>query len=168
MPIIDPNSPNPFVDGRQSPKALMVRQGVEHQMLKLGYSCLPELTLASGRRCDLICISAKGYIIIVEVKSSVEDFRVDEKWPEYQKYCDAFYFATHAGVSRGVFPGDEGLILADAYDAEIIQQPRENSISAATRKSILLRFAKVASQRLRIASNYAEKAGVAIEYYDGD
>ncbi len=166
MPIIEPNSPNPFVDGRQSPNALMVRQGVERRMLKLGYSCLPELTLASGRRCDLICISAKGNIIIVEIKSSVEDFRVDQKWPEYQKYCDAFYFATHAGVSLGIFPGDEGLILADAYDAEIIQQPNENSISAATRKSMLLRFAKVASQRLRIASDYAEKAGIVIDYND--
>ena len=117
MPIIDPNSSNPFIDGRQSVNALMVRQGVERQMHKSGFSCLAELTLASGRRCDLICLSRIGKIVIIEVKSSVEDFRIDSKWPEYQKYCDAFYFATHANVPSDIFPDDEGLFIADTYGA---------------------------------------------------
>ena len=133
-------------------------------MRKSGYSCLAELTLASGRRCDLICLSKKGDIVIIEVKSSVEDFRVDNKWPEYQKYCDEFYFATHADVPTDTFPEAEGLFIADAYGAEIIRAAKENSITAATRKTLLLRFAHIANNRLRITTNYAEKAGFEVDY----
>jgi len=142
----------------------MIRQGVERQMRKSGYSCLAELTLASGRRCDLICLSDKGKVVIIEVKSSIEDFKVDNKWPEYQNYCDGFYFATHSGVPTDIFPEEEGLIVADGYGAEIIRGPRAYSLSAATRKALTIRFARIATQRLSIAAGYAEKAGFEVDY----
>ena len=168
MPIIEPNSLNPFIDGRQSINALMIRQGVERHFRKLGYSCLAELTLASGRRCDLICLSSKGKFVIVEVKSSVEDFRVDNKWPEYRQYCDSFYFATHFGVPAEIFPQNTGLIVADTYGAEIIREAKPTSISAASRKALLLRYARVATQRLNQVSYYAEKAGFEVDFTNGD
>lgn len=164
MPIIEPNSTNPFIDGRQSLNALMVRQGVERYLRNLGYSCLAELTLASGRRCDLICLSPKASFVIVEVKSSVEDFRVDNKWSEYQQYCDSFYFATHSGVPAEIFPENTGLIIADTYGAEIVREAETISISAASRKALLLRYARVATQRLNLVSHYAEKAGFEVDY----
>ena len=164
MPIIEPNSSNPFIDGRQSLNALMVRQGVERYLRNLGYSCLAELTLASGRRCDLICLSPKASFVIVEVKSSVEDFLVDNKWPEYQQYCDSFYFATHSGVPAEIFPQDTGLIIADSYGAEIVREAESAPISAASRKALLLRYARVATQRLNLVSHYAEKAGIEVDY----
>ena len=168
MPIIEPNSLNPFIDGRQSLNALMVRQGVERHLRKLGYSCLAELTLASGRRCDLICLSPKANFVIVEVKSSVEDFRVDNKWQEYQQYCDSFYFATHSGVPADIFPENTGLIIADSYGAEIVREAESISISAASRKALLLRYARVATQRLNLVSHYAEKAGFEVDYSKSD
>lgn len=142
----------------------MIRQGVERHMRKSGYSCLAELTLASGRRCDLICLSEKGKFVIIEVKSSIEDYRVDDKWPEYQKYCDEFYFATHSNVPAITFPADEGLIVADAYGAEILREPKKNSMAPATRKALLLRFARVAGERLNTLSAYAEKSGVEVDF----
>jgi len=168
MPIIEPNSTNPFIDGRQSLNALMVRQGVERHLRKLGYSCLAELTLASGRRCDLICLSPKGSFMIVEVKSSVEDFRVDNKWPEYQQFCDSFYFATHSGVPAEIFPPNAGLIIADTYGAEIVREAISSSISAASRKALLLRYARVATQRLNLVSHYAEKAGFEVDFSNSE
>lgn len=168
MPIIEPNSTNPFIDGRQSLNALMVRQGVERFMRNLGYSCLAELTLASGKRCDLICLSPKASFVIVEVKSSVEDFRVDNKWPEYQQHCDSFYFATHSGVPAEIFPESEGLIIADTYGAEIVREAETKAISAASRKALLLRYARVATQRLDLVSHYAEKAGFEVDYSKSD
>lgn len=168
MPIIDPFAANPLVDGRQSPNALMVRQGVARQMQKRGYACLAELTLVSGRRCDLICLSPKAEFVIVEVKSSIEDFRVDNKWPEYLGYCDAFYFATHSGVPTDIFPEEIGLIIADGYGAEFLREAQKQPINAATRKSLLLRYARAATGRLDLVSKYAEKAGLEVDFANSD
>ncbi len=131
-------------------------------MEKLGFSSLAELTLVSGRRCDLICLSAKGEFVIVEVKSSIEDFRVDKKWPEYRNFCDRFYFATHAGVPGEIFPDEAGLIVADAYGAEILREAEAHRLSAAARKALLLRYARTANSRLSHVSRFAEKSGLAI------
>ena len=72
-------------------------------MHQLGYAALGEVTLATGRRVDAMAIDAKGEISVVEVKSSIADFRSDNKWHEYGEYCDRFYFAVPAGVSPGNF-----------------------------------------------------------------
>ena len=88
MPIISPHSDNPLIDGRQSDRAMMVRRGVQRLFADLRLSMVPELALASGRRADLVALSAAGEIWIVEIKSSVEDFRTDSKWPDYRQHCD--------------------------------------------------------------------------------
>ena len=41
-----------------------------------------EVTLANGRRADVLAIGRNGEIWIVEIKSSIADFRADQKWPE--------------------------------------------------------------------------------------
>lgn len=168
MPIIDPFASNPLVDGRQSSNALMVRRGVERHMGKLGYSSLAELSLVSGRRCDLICLSPKGDFVIIEIKSSIEDFRVDKKWPDYVDFCDRFYFATHAGVPSEIFPENAGLIIADAYGAEILRESDSDRLSSARRKALLLRYARAATNRLTHVSQYAEKAGLTLDFPDTD
>ncbi len=101
-----------------------------------------ELPLASGRRADIVAMDAAGEIWIVEIKSSVEDFRVDLKWPDYRQHCDRFFFATHAAVPREIFPEDSGPILADAYGADIARAAPEHRLAGSTRRSMLLRFAR--------------------------
>ena len=54
-----------------------------------------EVSLANGRRADVAAVAASGEIWIVEIKSSVEDFRTDQKWPEYRDYCDRLFFAVY-------------------------------------------------------------------------
>ena len=54
-------------------------------------SCVCELPLASGRRADLVALRHDGEIWIVEIKSSIEDFRVDQKWPDYRLHCDRLF-----------------------------------------------------------------------------
>src|SRR5690606_11593418 len=98
MTIVSIGAGNPLVDGRQSEKAMLVRRGVQRLLHEMRHAVLPELPLASGRRADLISLSVKGEIWIVEIKSSIEDFRVDRKWPEYRLYCDRLFFATHCEV----------------------------------------------------------------------
>ena len=111
MPILELNASNPLVDGRQSERAMLVRRGVVRHFAEAGVTFVAELPLSSGRRADLVGMDRRGRITIIEIKSSVEDFRTDGKWPEYLQHCDAFFFATHGGVPEAIFPQTQGLIV---------------------------------------------------------
>jgi hypothetical protein len=164
MPIISPILSNPLVDGRQSDRAMMVRRGVQRLLLQMNAHVLPELSLSTGRRADLVALTRKGEIWIIEIKSSVEDFRVDRKWPEYRLHSDRFFFATHPEVPPGIFPDECGFILSDGYGAEILREAPEHRLSAATRKALLTRFARAGAARLLAA----ELAGVAVPAIEGE
>ncbi len=69
---------------------LNVTRGAARLLVDLGYAPLAEVTLPNGRRADLMALGPKGDVLIVEVKSGLEDFRVDRKWGEYAPYCAAF------------------------------------------------------------------------------
>lgn len=148
MPIINRFQTNPLEDGRQSDKAMLVRRGVQLLMIDHGHAVLPELSLANGRRADLVVMTKKGAVWIIEIKSSIDDLRVDKKWPDYRDYCDRLYFATHPDVPQDIFPIDAGFILSDGYGAEILEEAPEHKLSAATRKALTLRFARSAAFRL--------------------
>ncbi|MBE0694709.1 MAG: MmcB family DNA repair protein, partial [Aquamicrobium sp.] len=135
MPIVSPIPLNPLADGRQSDRAMLVRRGVQRLLIEMGAVAIPELPLATGRRADLVALTRKGDIWIVEIKSSVEDFRVDRKWPEYRLYCDRFFFATHPGVPEAIFPAECGFILSDGYGAEMLREAPEHRLAAAARKA---------------------------------
>ncbi|RFC69525.1 MULTISPECIES: MmcB family DNA repair protein [Mesorhizobium] len=164
MPIVSPFSVNPLVDGRQSDRAMLVRRGVQRLLTEMGMHVLPELCLATGRRADLVALTRQGDIWIIEIKSSIEDFRVDRKWPEYRLHSDRFFFATHPGVPSEIFPEECGFILSDGYGAEIMRDAPEHRMAAATRKSLMLRLARAGAARLLAA----EIAGVQIAALDGE
>ena len=137
------------IDGRQSPTALAVARGTARLLFSLGLSTVSELALASGRRADLVALSGDGELWIVEIKSSIEDFRADRKWLDYRLYCDRLFFATALGVPLEIFPHDAGLILADAFGASILREAPEHRLPAARRRSMMLRFAHSAAGRLQ-------------------
>ena len=83
---------------------MMVRRGVQRLLMQMGAHVLPELSLATGRRADLVALTRQGDIWIIEIKSSIEDFRVDRKWPDYRLHSDRFFFATHPGGAGGDLP----------------------------------------------------------------
>jgi hypothetical protein len=137
------------LDRRQSATALTVARGTQRLLLALGLSCVAELPLLSGRRADLVALGGDGEIWIVEIKSSVEDFRADQKWCDYRMHCDRLFFATADHVPLDIFPVDTGLILADGYGAELVREAPEHRLHAATRKSVTLSFARAAAVRLQ-------------------
>src|SRR5690606_35412077 len=114
-------APSLPADGRQSERALAIRRGVCRRLRAGGLALIPEVTLRSGRRADLVALSADGLITIVEIKSSVEDFRADQKWQDYRIHSDRFFFATGPHVPPEIFPVEAGLIVADPYGAEILR-----------------------------------------------
>ncbi|PSH59829.1 MmcB family DNA repair protein [Phyllobacterium endophyticum] len=151
MPLISLDQTSPLADGRQSENAMLVRRGVQRLFLEMGLAVVPELPLASGRRADLVALTRTGEVWIVEIKSSIEDFRVDRKWPIYRAHCDRLFFATHPGVPADIFPEDCGFILSDGYGAEIIRDAPEHKLAGATRKAVTLRFARISAARMTLA-----------------
>ena len=137
------------VDGRQSDNALRIARGTTRLLHAHGFAVVSELPLPSGRRADLVGLDASGRIWIVEVKSSIADFRADQKWPDYRAHCDRLFFATSLEVPCDIFPPDTGLIVADAFGAEFKCDAPEHRLSAPTRKNMMLLFARAAAARLR-------------------
>lgn len=164
MPLIAPIRANPLLDGRQSERAMVVRRGVQRLLNMLDMHALPEIALPGGRRADLVALTRKGDIWIVEIKSSVEDFRVDRKWPEYRLHCDQFLFATHPEVPAAIFPEDAGFILSDGYGAEILRDGPEHRLAPHLRRQMMLRLARAGAARLTAA----ELAGVPVPALEGE
>lgn len=145
--MIQPDLAAP-VDGRQSQRALEIQRGTGRLLRRHGFVSVPELTLKSGRRADLFAINNKGEVWIIEIKSSIADFRADNKWPDYWDYCDRLFFATNPETPEDIFPQEVGLIVADAHGAEILRHVEERKLAAARRKAVTLRFAQIAAARL--------------------
>lgn len=164
MPFVSPILSNPLADGRQSERAMVIRRGVQRLLSQMGAHVLPELSLATGRRADLVALTRSGDVWIIEIKSSIEDFRVDRKWPEYRLHSDRFFFATHPEVPAEIFPQDCGFILSDGYGAEILREAPEHRLPAPTRKALTLRMARAGAARLMAA----EMAGIEIMPVEGE
>ena len=113
-----------------------------------GAACLLEFSLKTGRRADVMVLDRKGAFTIVEIKSSRPDFQSDRKWPEYLDYCDRFFFAVAPGFPVEILPEDCGLIVADAYGAEIVRDATAFSLNGSRRRHLTLRFARAAGQRV--------------------
>lgn len=98
-----------LIDGRQSATALRVQRGVMRLLRgTLDMCCYAEVPLGNGRRADVLAVGAKGEIWIVEIKSSLIDFQVDRKWPDYRDYCDRFLFAKPPELDAAIFPRARG------------------------------------------------------------
>lgn len=115
--------------------------------------CLPEMPLRNNRRTDLMGIDGKGRVIIVEIKTARADLLGDNKWPDYLDYCDRFYWGVPPELNRSNLdkpefrPEDCGVIVADAYDAEIIRPAPTRPLAAARRKVEVERLARTALRR---------------------
>lgn len=129
--------------------AAEIFNGVTRALIDADHGVLSELPLANGRRADLVGIDKVGQVTIIEVKSSLADYRSDHKWQDYLDYCDLFYFAVSDDFPKEVLPETEGMIIADKYSAEIIRASQHRPLSAARRKAMLIRFARLAAGRLQ-------------------
>jgi hypothetical protein len=124
-----------------------VTRGAARLLADLGYAPLAEVTLPNGRRADLMALGRRGEIFIVEVKSSLEDFRVDRKWGEYLPYCDAFAFAVAPEFPRHILPEEPGLIVADGFGGAVLREAPAFRLAGARRKALTLAFARLAAMR---------------------
>ena len=127
---------------------LGVTRGAARLLADMGYAPLLEVCLPNGRRADVMALGRKGDIVIVEVKSGVEDYRVDQKWPEYAPFCDAFFFAVAPEFPQGVLPDEPGLIVADGFGGAVVRDATMMTLAPARRKALTVAFGRLAAMRL--------------------
>lgn len=129
--------------------AQTICRGVARALAQRGYATLAEVPLADGRRADILALGRDGTLVVVEIKSSVADFRADRKWPEYRQWCDRLYFAVAEGFPTELIPEECGLMLADAFGAAILRESPSQKLDPARRRALHLRFARLAAARLQ-------------------
>ena len=126
-----------------------LQRGVSRALRQFDFVCVEELVPTPGLRVDVMALGPKGEVWIVECKSSRADFRADQKWQGYLEWCDRFFWAVDQAFPVGVLPESSGLMLADAYAAEIVRMGPESPLAAARRKVLLQKFARHAASRLQ-------------------
>ena len=146
-----------IVDLRQSPTALRVQRGVMRFLRAAhDFCCYAEVSLRNGRRADVVAVGPKGEIWIVEIKSSLIDFQVDRKWPDYKDFCDRFFFAKPLELDPDIFPSTEGLMVGDDHDAAILRMAAEIPLPGARRRAMLLKLARLGADRVHVLMDPGE------------
>lgn len=126
----------------------LLARGVARHLASLGWVTVEELVPARGLRVDVMALGPKGEIWVIECKSSRADFMADSKWEGYLEWCDRFFWAVDGDFPVDLLPVNSGLIIADAYDAEIIRMAPEDRLAAPRRKVMVQKFATHAARRL--------------------
>ena len=129
--------------------AALLARAVCRALEQLAYTSLIEFPLANGRRADILALGKGGDLVIVEVKTSVADFRADRKWTAYRDFSDRLYFAVPNGFPCVLIPEECGLMVADPFGAAVLRDGSSTPLSPGRRRALTLRFARVAATRLR-------------------
>ena len=129
--------------------AALLARGVCRTLEQLGYVSLVEFPLANGRRADILALGKTGDLVIVEIKSSVADFRADRKWSTYRDFSDRLYFAVPNDFPRSLIPDECGLMVADSFSAAMLRDGNTMRLDASRRRALTMRFARIAATRLR-------------------
>ncbi|MFK7754850.1 MAG: MmcB family DNA repair protein [Sedimentitalea sp.] len=126
----------------------LLARGVARHLSGHGFVSIEEFSPSRGLRVDVMGLGPKGEFWVIECKSSRADFQSDHKWEGYLDWCDRYFWAVDQDFPTDLLPEGTGLIIADAYDAEVIRMAPEDRLAGARRKALTLRFASHAARRL--------------------
>ncbi|MRX51305.1 MmcB family DNA repair protein [Paracoccus sp. S-4012] len=124
-------------------------RGVARLMREMNHAALMEFVPAPGLRVDVMALTASGEVWIVECKSCRADFTADRKWQGYLEWCDRFFWATDCDFPTDLLPPDSGLIVADAFAAELVRMPEPAKLAPARRNRLMRDFARCAAWRVQ-------------------
>jgi len=141
--------PAPFDPPALMPGQLLAR-GVCRHLRQHDFATLEEFVPDRGLRVDVMALGPRGEVWIIECKSSRADFTSDAKWQGYLDWSDRYFWAVDEDFPTDLLPEGTGLIIADAYDAEILRMGPETKLPAARRKVLTRKFARTAAQRLHL------------------
>lgn len=126
----------------------VLARGVCRHLRSHDFVTLEEFTPERGKRLDVMALGPKGELWVIECKSSRVDFTSDSKWEGYLEWGDRYFWAVDDAFPTDLLSDGTGLIIADAYDAEILRVGPEVKLPAARRKAVVQRFARHAAMRL--------------------
>ncbi|SHH68877.1 hypothetical protein SAMN04488044_3036 [Cognatishimia maritima] len=135
------------MDIELQPGQLLAR-GVSRHLRSYGFVSIEEFVPERGKRVDVMALGPRGELWVIECKSSRADYNADSKWEGYLEWCDRYFWAVDTDFPTDLLPPETGLIIADAYDAEIIRMAPEDKLAAARRKKVIQKFAMDAARRL--------------------
>lgn len=131
----------------------LLARGICRHLSAYDFRGITEFVPRSGLRVDVMAVGPKGELWVIECKSSRADYMTDSKWQGYLEFCDRFYWAVDADFPREILPEGTGIFLADAYGAEMLRDAPEHRLAAARRKSLMIKIARTASERLLRATD---------------
>jgi hypothetical protein len=144
-----------ITDTTQMKPGQVLARGVCRHLSSHDFVTVEELIPAPGLRVDVMGLGPKGEIWVVECKSSRVDFTSDHKWRRYLDWCDRYFWAVDDAFPTELLPEDTGLMIADAYDAEILRMGPETKLAGARRKVMTQKFARHAARRWHSARDPA-------------
>ena len=122
------------------------RHGVNFELSVNGWASRKKLL-----RPDVLTVTMRGWVIAVEVKSSVADYRADKKWQGYRDYCNQLYLATTDELYlkiKHTIPPDVGvlvLVTKPGHKKEglivVRKKSKSRELDNDTLKTLLLRLA---------------------------
>src|ERR1700676_3604451 len=137
------------ISATQRAAAAVLASDICRALEQLGYERLLEFPVGNRRRTDILALGKTGDLMIIEIKSSVADFRADRKWAFYREFADRLYFAVPNEFPAFLIPEECGLIVADPFGAAVLRHGALTPLAPARRRTLTLRFALAAAGRLR-------------------
>lgn len=123
-----------------------IRQVVSAFYTKKRWAVHFEVGLCKGGRlrADVLAMAMNGYMVVVEVKSSVADFRSDKKMDQYTKYCNQSYVAcsaeVYAKIKDKVLPSF-GVIVVDGNRCYVAKKALKRNVHHKTKLNLITRMA---------------------------
>ena len=130
-----------------------ITDAIARSYYEQGNGVLREFKLKIKRRVDLVTINDKGWITIIEIKSSVADFRNDKKWNEYIEWADQFYFGVAHNFPIEILPKEHGIITTDGFDMHEAQPSPVQKLDGSRRKTLFRKLAKASMRRIEYDRN---------------
>ena len=130
-----------------------ITDAIARSYYEQGNGVLREFKLRIKRRVDLVTINDKGWITIIEIKSSVADFRNDKKWNEYIEWADQFYFGVAHNFPIEILPKEHGIITTDGFDIHEAQPSPVQKLNGSRRKTLFRKLAKASMRRIEYDRN---------------
>jgi len=127
----------------------LLARGVCRHLRSHNFVAVEEFVPERGLRVDVMALGPSGELWVIECKSSRADFTSDQKWQGYLDWCDRYFWAVDAAFPTELLPQGTGLIIADAYDAELIRMGPEAKLAGARRTKLVRKFARDAARRLQ-------------------
>ena len=136
------------VKASRADTAAALKKAAAFYLFRNGFAVTFELGVMpwGSRRADVVANKVNGKIVILEVKSSLADFRTDKKWKSYLDYCDKFLFCTTEAVFAKIkdeLPDEAGVICLSPETgyAYIAKRCSLLEMSSANRIAVLSRLA---------------------------